>query len=78
MTPDGAFRTTFGVGAAARTTAGGETRVEAPQPLGDDRGVGDANPVVEVAETEAWVAAWRARPGAGWACTSSARTASRS
>ncbi len=61
VTPDGAFRTTFGVGSAARITPGGEARVDAPQPLGDDRGVGDANPVVEVAETEAWVAAWRAR-----------------
>ena len=61
VTPDGAFRTAFGVGAAARITAGGEARIDSPQPLGDDRGVGDANPVVEVAETGAWVAAWRAR-----------------
>ncbi len=33
----------------------------APQPLGDGRGAVAADPVIEVAETQASVAAWRAR-----------------
>jgi hypothetical protein len=61
VTPEGAFRTAFGLGAAARITAGTESHVETPHLLGDDSGTGAANPVIEVAETEAWVAAWRAR-----------------
>jgi PKD domain len=61
VTPDGAFRVTYSLGAAARTTPGGEARVDPPVALGDGRGVTEALPVVEVAETEAAVAAWRAR-----------------
>ena len=61
VTPDGNFELAFGLGAAARTTKGGETTVSAPEPLGDGRGAVAADPVIEVAETQASVAAWTAR-----------------
>ena len=60
-TPDGDFELAFGLGPAALTTKGGETMVAAPEPLGDGRGAVAADPVLEVAETQASVAAWAAR-----------------
>ena len=61
VSPDGSFEVAYGLGAVARTTQGGETAAHAPESLGDSRGAVAADPVIEVAETTASVAAWKAR-----------------
>jgi hypothetical protein len=61
VTPAGVFRVTYALGANVRVGTGTEAGAEAPAPLGDGRGAVDATPAIDVARSEATVAAWRAR-----------------
>jgi hypothetical protein len=61
VTSSGDFRTAYSNGAAGLMTAGSDTSISAPAPLGDGRGAVDPTPAAVVAKDEAAVLAWRAR-----------------
>jgi len=63
VTPEGLFRLVFGIGRQAHEATGTEAAVDPPVFLGDGAGAATPEPLVEMAESEAAVTAWRARSG---------------
>jgi hypothetical protein len=63
VTPSGLYRLAFGIGRQAHEATGTEAAVDPPVGLGDGAGAATPDPLVEVAESEALVTAWRARSG---------------